>query len=213
MEPKKTNQADITRKGNPRKPQGRREPRCLAHERQPRSRDPVGLGPPGPCPRRPRAGHRLRRRSHPGPPVRPAPGGPFDGVDYSDVSVALSRQTNAADVASGKLEVLEASVEALPFGADTFHKIVTVESFYFWPNPLENLKEVRRVLRPGGGLPAGGRYLPEGGPVSGDLGKHRPVSASQPHPGGVCGHVPPGGICREQDSHQRGHKLDLCGRD
>lgn len=151
MEPKKTNQADITRKGNPRKPQGEEGAQMLL-----RMNDSHGavtqwaLGhlalAPGDhvldigC----GGGATLARLS------AQLPAGHLTGVDYSDVSVALSRQTNAADVASGKLEVLEASVEALPFGADTFHKIVTVESFYFWPNPLENLKEVRRVLRPGG---------------------------------------------------------------
>ena len=44
-------------------------------------------------------------------------------------------------------EVLEGSVEALPFADDGFDKIITVESFYFWPDPQENLKEVRRVLK------------------------------------------------------------------
>ena len=33
---------------------------------------------------------------------------------------------------------------------NSFDRIVTVESFYFWPDPAENLKEVFRVLRPGG---------------------------------------------------------------
>ena len=39
---------------------------------------------------------------------------------------------------------------SLSFADDTFDKITTVESFYFWPAPQENLKEVRRVLKPGG---------------------------------------------------------------
>lgn len=76
--------------------------------------------------------------------------GHLTGVDYSATSVQTSRQTNADDIASGKMTVCEGSVEALPFTDQTFDKITTVESFYFWPNPPENLKEVRRVLKPGG---------------------------------------------------------------
>ena len=45
------------------------------------------------------------------------------------------------------MKVLEGSVEALPFADDGFDKIITVESFYFWPDPAENLKEVYRVLK------------------------------------------------------------------
>ena len=76
--------------------------------------------------------------------------GHLTGVDYSPVSVQESGKLNAQDIATGKMEVIEASVEAMPFAEDTFDKIITVESFYFWPSPLENLKEVRRVLKKGG---------------------------------------------------------------
>lgn len=76
--------------------------------------------------------------------------GHLTGIDYSATSVQTSRQTNAAAIAAGKMEIYEGSVEALPFADNTFDKITTVESFYFWPNPQENLKEVRRVLKPGG---------------------------------------------------------------
>ncbi len=76
--------------------------------------------------------------------------GHLTGVDYSDVSVALSRETNADDIAAGKTEIIKASVEALPFADESFDCIITVESFYFWPDPLENLREVCRVLRRGG---------------------------------------------------------------
>ena len=76
--------------------------------------------------------------------------GHLTGVDYSPVSVKTSLKTNRQDVESGKMKVLEGSVEALPFADDGFDKIITVESFYFWPDPQENLKEVRRVLKAGG---------------------------------------------------------------
>lgn len=67
------------------------------------------------------------------------------GIDYSCDSVMKSRET-----VCGKAEVFECSVESMPFMDNSFDRIVTVESFYFWPDPAENLKEVFRVLRPGG---------------------------------------------------------------
>ena len=76
--------------------------------------------------------------------------GHVTGVDYSDVSVETSRRNNEKNIKSGKMDVLEGSVENLPFADDSFDKIITVESFYFWPDPQENLKEVLRVLKRGG---------------------------------------------------------------
>lgn len=76
--------------------------------------------------------------------------GHLTGVDYSRTSVAVSKETNKEAVAEGKMKILEGSVEQLPFAEESFDKIVTVESFYFWPDPQENLKEVRRVLKTGG---------------------------------------------------------------
>lgn len=72
------------------------------------------------------------------------------GLDYSPVSVQQSREINAKDIAAGKMEIIEGSVADMPFEDHTFDKIITVESFYFWPDPAENLKEVRRVLKKGG---------------------------------------------------------------
>lgn len=76
--------------------------------------------------------------------------GHLTGVDYSPVSVETSLETNRQDVENGKMKIVEGSVEALPFSENAFDKIVTVESFYFWPAPQENLKEVFRVLKKGG---------------------------------------------------------------
>ncbi len=60
------------------------------------------------------------------------------------------------------MDLVEASVEKLPFADNAFDKIITVESFYFWPDPAENLKEVYRVLKDKEPF-TGGRHLPEGG--------------------------------------------------
>lgn len=76
--------------------------------------------------------------------------GKLTGADYSELSVKMSKEHNKADIENGKMEIIEASVEKLPFSDDSFDKIITVESFYFWPDPQENLKEVYRVLANGG---------------------------------------------------------------
>lgn len=72
------------------------------------------------------------------------------GMDYSPVSVKMTSERNAEIISSGRMKVIEASVEKMPFAENSFDRIITVESFYFWNNPPENLKEVRRVLATGG---------------------------------------------------------------
>jgi len=77
-------------------------------------------------------------------------GGKVIGVDYSPLSVELSIKRNSEFIECGKVSITEASVEKLPFDDNSFDKIITVESFYFWPDPQENLKEVYRVLKEDG---------------------------------------------------------------
>lgn len=72
--------------------------------------------------------------------------GHLTGVDYSAVSTRMSRELNFDSISSGKMTIADASVENLPFADGTFDRIITVESFYFWKNPQEDLKEVYRVL-------------------------------------------------------------------
>ena len=78
------------------------------------------------------------------------PEGKIYGVDYSALSVAKSKEMNKAVVESGRMKIVEGSVDALPFDNEMFDKITTVESFYFWPTPEKSLSEVYRVLKSGG---------------------------------------------------------------
>lgn len=72
--------------------------------------------------------------------------GHLTGVDYSPLSVEMSASLNRADVDSGKMDIIFASVSQLPFEDNSFDRIITVESFYFWPEPEKDLREVLRVL-------------------------------------------------------------------
>jgi len=73
--------------------------------------------------------------------------GRVSGIDHSDASVAVSRKTNAA---AHNVEIFHGSVSALPFPDATFDVATAVETHYYWPDLVANLREVLRVLKPGG---------------------------------------------------------------
>ena len=78
--------------------------------------------------------------------------GKLYGTDYSEDCVAVASKINKKLIDAGRVEIFHASVESLPFPNDSFDLVTAVESYYFWPNLINNLKEIRRVLKPGGSV-------------------------------------------------------------
>jgi ubiquinone/menaquinone biosynthesis C-methylase UbiE len=74
------------------------------------------------------------------------------GIDYSEVSVAVAAVVNRNYINAGRVEILHGSVESLPFPDAMFDLVTAVETCYFWPDLVNNLREVYRVLKPGGTL-------------------------------------------------------------
>jgi SAM-dependent methyltransferase len=74
------------------------------------------------------------------------------GIDYSEASVAAAIGFNRKLIAAGRVDIRHGSVEALPFPGATFDLVTASETCYFWPDLVENLKGIRRVLKPGGRL-------------------------------------------------------------
>jgi ubiquinone/menaquinone biosynthesis C-methylase UbiE len=74
------------------------------------------------------------------------------GVDYASGSIAVSRSKNASLIKSGRVEIHEGSVSQLPFPDSMFDLALAVETQYYWPDLVNDMKEVRRVLKPGGRL-------------------------------------------------------------
>ena len=79
-----------------------------------------------------------------------APEGKVIGVDYSAASVAVSRETNAEEIEAGRVQVEQGSVAALPFPDRTFDIVTAVETHYYWPDLPANVRDILRVLKPGG---------------------------------------------------------------
>ena len=72
------------------------------------------------------------------------------GIDYSEVSVAKSKEVNAADIAKGRCEIHQCDVRSLPFDNDSFNVVTAFETVYFWQEIDKAFAEVFRVLRKGG---------------------------------------------------------------
>jgi SAM-dependent methyltransferase len=68
------------------------------------------------------------------------------------LGLATAREKNIED----RLFAVTGSAEALPFPDNTVDLVVSRGSIFFWNDPIKGLKEVYRVLRPGGKAYIGG---------------------------------------------------------
>jgi ubiquinone/menaquinone biosynthesis C-methylase UbiE len=73
-------------------------------------------------------------------------------IDYSPDMVALARERNVAACREGRLEVLQASVDQLPFAEESFTCAAMTNAFFFLDDPARALAELYRVLEPHGRL-------------------------------------------------------------
>jgi arsenite methyltransferase len=71
------------------------------------------------------------------------------GVDISDQMVRRAQQlTNGMD----NVSYAQCPAEKMFFSDNVFDRVFSIESFYYWPDQEAGLREVRRILRPGGKL-------------------------------------------------------------
>jgi ubiquinone/menaquinone biosynthesis C-methylase UbiE len=76
--------------------------------------------------------------------------GQASGVDISREMVRQARARNRAAVRAGRVHLKQGSAARLPHDDATFDAVYAVNSAQFWPDLTQGMREVRRVLRPGG---------------------------------------------------------------
>ncbi len=74
------------------------------------------------------------------------------GIDLSPTMVEVARQRNSAAIQTGRVQLKQGDVAALPYGDESFDKAFAIHSVYFWPKPTQGIQELQRVLKPGGQL-------------------------------------------------------------
>jgi len=73
-----------------------------------------------------------------------------DGVDVSEESVAMCVRRLSAAGARPPGEIVRGDATALPFADASHDAAYAIETVYFWSDLVAGLREMRRVLRPGG---------------------------------------------------------------
>jgi ubiquinone/menaquinone biosynthesis C-methylase UbiE len=72
------------------------------------------------------------------------------GVDYSETSVVSSQKFNQQWIDERRVDIRHGSVSQLPFPDGMFDLATAIETHFYWPNLLADMREVLRVLKPGG---------------------------------------------------------------
>jgi len=74
------------------------------------------------------------------------------GIDFSETSVAAAKKANKRWIQAGRVKIQHGSVSQLPFVDDAFDLVTAVETHFFWPDLDGDMREILRVLKPGGTL-------------------------------------------------------------
>jgi ubiquinone/menaquinone biosynthesis C-methylase UbiE len=74
------------------------------------------------------------------------------GIDHSEDAVAASKKMNARWISLGRVEIRHGSVSHLPYADGMFDLVVAVETHFWWPDLSGDIREVFRVIKPGGEL-------------------------------------------------------------
>jgi ubiquinone/menaquinone biosynthesis C-methylase UbiE len=72
------------------------------------------------------------------------------GLDLSDVQVKLARRNLRDRIKTGTADIVMGDASKLPWEDNRYSVATAMGSIMGFPDPLESLKEMHRVLRPGG---------------------------------------------------------------
>lgn len=78
--------------------------------------------------------------------------GTIEGVDFSKVMVSIARKRNKKNTTNGKVKILEGNFDELPFEKESFTKACSINTLYFWPEPVHTARKIAEILKPDGKL-------------------------------------------------------------
>jgi SAM-dependent methyltransferase len=71
------------------------------------------------------------------------------GVDWSERMLRVATRYNRRLISEGSVELKLGASGTLPYPDRHFDKVLSVHTIYFWTNPVQDLREIARVMKPG----------------------------------------------------------------
>ena len=72
------------------------------------------------------------------------------GLDVGPDVVRAAERKFSRHIADRTMRIQLGSVSNIPFPSDSFDRLFTINTIYFWPDALQGMTEIRRVLKTGG---------------------------------------------------------------
>ncbi len=82
--------------------------------------------------------------------VNRVPQGKVNGIDFSEAMVRQATKTLQASIDAGRVALVHGDCRKMPYADNTFDKVFSVNTLYFWTDLEGYFQEICRVLRPGG---------------------------------------------------------------
>jgi ubiquinone/menaquinone biosynthesis C-methylase UbiE len=72
------------------------------------------------------------------------------GIDHSELMVKKASDRNKNAILSGKVKLILAAVSNLPSFDHPIDKVLDINTFQFWNDPVNSLQELKRMMKPHG---------------------------------------------------------------
>jgi ubiquinone/menaquinone biosynthesis C-methylase UbiE len=72
------------------------------------------------------------------------------GIDHSELMVKKASDRNKNAISSGKVKLILTSVAELPSFDHPIDKVIDINTFQFWNDPVNSLQEIKRMMKPNG---------------------------------------------------------------
>jgi ubiquinone/menaquinone biosynthesis C-methylase UbiE len=78
------------------------------------------------------------------------PHGFVAGIDHSAAMLRQATSRNREMIRAARVELRQGSASELPYAANSFDAVYAINVAQFWDVPVNTVREIRRVLKPGG---------------------------------------------------------------